>query len=165
MNYLKTFNEINELVTTLNTYSWQKEEEKLNDRTILSVLYTFTTDNNENYEVLFRNYSSISYGAKEKPYKWYRNFFTKEKSYSMTDTHDVYKVLSTISKITADFLNNYDVDILTIEHIPTNREDINRNISNKRARVNKLFLQKYIPNEYEYKLKGSVSTISKKQND
>lgn len=176
MKFIKTYNEI---ILTKNSYEYKKVI--IGDDFYYHIIYEFITESNENYEVEFRQISNVSYGKREKPLKWTREFVTKESGYRLTNSKDVFKVMATVSEITIDFLNSQECDILKIEHIPTPDEILNQakdygwgsglNIENKRARINKMFLKKYLSKnnqlakqKYDYKLSGSISIITKVNN-
>jgi hypothetical protein len=145
---------INELLDTSTIYPYDKEE--VSDE---YVKYYFDNDSGTSYVVYFA-YKRVSLSISDS--YWSRSFETK-KGYNLTGEGDVYNVLSTISKITVDFLKEYDIDKLVIMHIPEDDENIgNRASENKRARVNKVFLKRYLPDNYDYKLEGFKSIITKK---
>ena len=141
---------INELIDSSEVYPYDKKEDIIGN--IHKVDYTFKNSHGTNYTVFFE----------KKGKSWVRAFDT-DKGYDMTGEGDVYNVLNTITKITIDFLIEYDVNELRILHIPTDEEySKDRYGENKRARVNKIFLTKNLPDNYDYKLDGFKSTITKK---
>lgn len=151
MKLLKYSQFITELVDSSRVYPYDKKEDFIGD--IRKVDYTFKNSHGTNYTVFFQKNGKV----------WKRAFDT-DKGYDMTGEGDVYNVLSTITKITVDFLIEYDVDELKILHIPTDEEysSPDRYKENKRARVNKVFLTKNLPDNYNYELDGFKSTITKK---
>jgi len=144
MKYIKT---INELFTDYTIYPYVLVKDGLR-----YVEYTFTTKNDIVYKVEFMYIRET----------WHRNFITIDGNYEMVGNNDVYNVLATISEITVEFLKERDVSFMSIEHIPTNEEPMDHKVSNKRSRVNRAFLQKWLPDDYVYRLVGSVSRIRKR---
>lgn len=131
--------------------------------------YRFTDKNGAKYLVKFTRFPDE---------EWEREY-TADGKYEETGTGDVYKVLSTVTKITLDFIYNFTPALIKIPHINTQKEvdvtfkmlktskaeDIINNIknsTNKRARLNRVYLEKNLPSGYTYELRGSDSFIKKK---
>jgi hypothetical protein len=152
------------------SYEWSVDNSNIKDPEYSEVgidmgrvVYTFKTDGGTPYTVTFN-----SYGEGE----WDREFKANN-NYDITNEGNQYKVLATITNITEHFLLNYDVRELEIHHIHTKEEsseilkqfkkgDIGPASPNKRARVNKMFIEKMLPDNYTYHLNGITSMITRK---
>jgi hypothetical protein len=143
MKYVKS---MNELFTNYTIYPYELILDGLR-----YVEYRFKTKSNIEYMVEFKYVDE----------KWQRNFKTITGSYRMTGDNDAYNVLATVTEITVKFLRRKDVSFMDIEHIPAHGEPMNNKVPNKRSRVNKVFLQKWLPDDYTYRMVGSTSKIRK----
>jgi hypothetical protein len=144
MKYIKR---IDELLTNYTIYPYKLSLDGPRKE------YTFTSRDGVDYLVEFKFWSDDNV--------WYRNFRTS-RGYSLTNDNDVYNVLATVSEITVQFLRENDIKFLNIKHIPTDGERMSEKIPNKRSRINKFFLQKWLPDDYVYRMVGSVSKIHKR---
>jgi len=148
-----------------NHYSWTGPfEQGWHD----DIGYKFQDKSGANYLVKFTRFPDDV---------WEREY-TADGKYDETGTGDVYKVLSTITKITIDFINEFNPILIRIPHINTQKEvsatfkalktssateiiDRIKNSTNKRARLNSIYLKGNLPQGYTYQLKGSDSIIKR----
>lgn len=77
-----------------------------------------------------------------------------ERVYSVNGRFNVlinnpFKVVSTITEITMDFIRKENPEAIVIIHIPIDGEIIKGREKNKRARINYKFLSKSLPSEYQ----------------
>lgn len=108
---------------------------------------------------------------------YYRDYGTGELDclvYDEIGTNDGVRILRTVTRTTIDFLEKVQPDKLLIIHVPTAAEaqeklankrfgGVVSNEPNKRAKVNRLFLEQELPSNYTYSIDKSVSKISKIQ--
>lgn len=130
--------------------------------------YFFDTDSGVKYIVKFHRYPNE---------EWERGF-TADGKYGETGDKDVYRVMSTITQITLDFIDSYEPNMIEIPHIDTQKEikttidqiraksakdviKLKMEIPNKRAKLNRIYLERNLPQGYKYELKGSKSIIKK----
>lgn len=130
--------------------------------------YFFDTDKGNKYIVKFNRYPNE---------EWERNF-TANGKYGETGDNETYRVMATITQITIDFINSYEPNLIVIPHIDTQKEikttidqirtksakeviKLKMDIPNKRAKLNKIYLERNLPQGYTYELKGSKSIIKK----
>jgi hypothetical protein len=124
-----------------------------------SVVYSFTNKDNFDFFVTF---AELGEG------KYIRSYKTYQQGYSEINTGDVYSILKTITEITIDFINKYSPNEIKIEHMPNRKEysrwrkDVEfRKQPNKRALLNKRFLENSLPSNYKYELDGHTTIITK----
>lgn len=119
--------------------------------------YNFTNKDGLHFQVDFFNQGNERY---------VRCYKTIEHGESELNTNDAFEILSTVSNITLDFIKKYHPYMILIKHNDTKKErELNYEpFSNKRALANKRFLERIIPDNYTYELKGSSSIITKKEN-
>lgn len=120
--------------------------------------YEFTNKDNVNFYVEFsptKNGWTREYGIKNK-----RNSFT------MLENPDAINVIRTVTDITVDFIEMFEPETIIIEHIASKKEKgkegFDPNDENQRLRINRRFLIKYLPKDYEYNNFGPTSIITKK---
>ena len=171
MNINKIIREelIKEVGSIDRTYPW---EGPIEQDFMGNVAYFFTSDKHSHYIIKFDRFPDG---------EWERNF-TADGKYMQTDEGDVYRVMATITEITLDFIDQYEPNKVEISHIDTEKEmrgtvnDIKNQsvldfinnkskISNKRAKLNQIYLSNNIPTGYTYQLKGSRSVIKKIKNE
>ena len=132
--------------------------------------YFFKNDNGSNYIVKFNRFPNE---------EWERGF-TADGKYLETKEGDVYRVMTTVTQITLDFIDSYEPNVLEIPHVDTQKEikdtfkqlkttpatDIIKQkseTSNKRAKLNRIYLEQNLPQGYSYQLKGSKSIITRNE--
>lgn len=106
---------------------------------------------------------------------YYRDYGTGELDcleYDEIGTNDGVRILRTVTRITVDFLDKVQPDKLLIIHVATAAEaqeklankrfgGVVSDKPNKRAKVNRMFLERELPSNYAYIIDKSVSIISK----
>lgn len=166
MNIVKIIREelIKEVGSLDRTYRW---EGPLESGWMDDVSYFFTADKGSKYVVKFQRFPDN---------EWEREF-TADGKYMETSEGDVYKVMSTVTQITLDFIDQYEPMLIEIPHVDTKKEvqktfsdlkantamsiiDKKNKTSNKRARLNQIYLSNNLPDGYTYQLKGSKSIIT-----
>jgi hypothetical protein len=154
MNISKLIREelIKEVGNIERSYKWEGPLE--DDPVYGNVGYFFTNDKGSKYIVKFERFPDD---------EWERSF-TADGKYLETEENDVYRVMSTVTEITLDFIDQYEPLSLDIPHIGTKKEVKTSDKSktpNKRARLNQIYLGNNLPGGYTYSLKGSTSIIKK----
>lgn len=150
------------LLTESESYSFSEPEEHP-----FHIIYKFTNKDNINFTVYFKKH-----GLKQDKV-YYREYRASSDNDNLIDTfgtlsnHDIFKILSTVTDITVYFISKFLPNKIIIEHIPTQKErkhitlDNIKDYQNKRSIINKRFLERSLPPNYRYELKGSMSTITK----
>ena len=132
--------------------------------------YFFKNDRGSNYIVKFNRFANE---------EWERSF-TADGKYMETGEGDVYRVMATVTQITMDFIENYEPNLIEIPHVDTKKEvedtfrqlkiskatdiiKMKSQLSNKRAKLNRIYLEKNLPQGYSYQLKGSKSIITRNE--
>jgi len=136
------------------------------EQVLLNESYPFTSNSGE-YE--FTNKDGLHFHVRfynQGDGYYVRCYGTKEYGESEINGTDAFGILSTVSKITLDFIKKYQPVIIQINHNNTKKEhNLSRSYTNKRALANKRFLERIIPDNYTYELNGSSSTIRKKSDN
>ena len=168
MKILITEDQVDRILLSEN-YSFQLKRFTEND------IYVYKFENKDGYEfeVVF---SRIDNYTKKQNYSGYERFYKAlEKNgdsknfYYQTNSGDPLKIIATLTKITEHFLENVKPEFVKIYHIPSKR-DVERSggrfvafdfteKTSQRALLNKRFLEKSLPDNYVYILKGSLSYI------
>lgn len=125
------------------------------------IIYEFENIDGVRFKVMFIE------NHKEKNKNYTREYrIINGSPFSELNSGDAIGILKTVTNITLDFIKKYEPYSITIEHIPT-REEYKKHMKNpemvtKRAIANKRFLERDLPSNYNYELKGMVSKIIKK---
>lgn len=139
-------------------------------------IYTFINKDNYKFSVVFL---LIDHYTKNKTFTGYERYYKvnvyndeSDGTFKEINTGDSLKIISTLTLITKNFIDNIKPDFIKIYHIPSKRDQernggkfVNYDFTEKtsqRALLNKRFLEKAIDNDYAYLLKGSVSYIIRK---
>ena len=122
-------------------------------------IYTFTTEDNDNYSVAFD-----SGGIDETNGLWTTYFGTKNDSglfnsfVQVTNKGRIYRIMATLVKLIKGFLANTKPDTLVIEPTKTKNPDDRR-----RFILYTQFIKKHLPSDYEYSEDNKEILIKKKQ--
>ncbi len=151
MKYLKTFKESGFLTNEMN----------FNRNSNINIVYSSSDTygyKRHNYEFVFNNNSYKVYFVLRRVYNisyWERAYGKMEASGDIYDRelnlniNQILDLLSIVSKITIDFVEDKQPDILVINHRNMNNEIVvPDNQLNKRAKMNCRFLKNKIPNNY-----------------
>jgi hypothetical protein len=142
------------------------------------VKYTFRNKKGVLFEVNFWLKSFFSEEIDDKEIdSWIREYKVVDNKFKYFDEinqGDAFSIVKTVTDITIDFINKYKPAKIIIEHIPSEKEceklgivyDANNPIWKKhmtnRAKINKRFLERYLPKIYDYKLRGLFSIITRR---
>ena len=155
--------QLNELGDPGKIYNWDRIRE---DSKSSSIFYRFINKYGTEYRVWFDWSGEEVDGVDTDVYS--RNFQTLKGGFDETGEGDVLNVIRTVTDITRDFIEKFNPDEIRINHIVSDKEEkkglstLNVDTVSKRAKINKVFLEKIIPNDYGYFLIGSTSHIKKK---
>lgn len=77
-----------------------------------------------------------------------------EREYNINGRYDLqvnnpYKIVSTVTDITINFINLVKPDAILIKHLPMDVENVKDGKKNKRATINYQYLSKRLPKEYK----------------
>lgn len=100
--------------------------------------YSFVADDDK-YDCIFSFSKTVRY--------WERFYYNSSRSDSMPYDEvnkNPYNIVSTITNITIDFLNRFNPNILTIDHIYMDNEKFQKEKLNKRANINYQYLKNYL---------------------
>jgi len=163
-NLKESKKQINEIAELTNTYSYEKIVD--GDK----IKYRFS----DGEEIFFVKFLLLSIGKFGE--EWEREYYTTSKWMNELNKENSLRVLGTVTKITNEFINDYRPEIITISHIDSRKETMGRfsidsilsgnkkddNEPNKRAKINRLFLSKNLPQDYKLEYKGNVTFIKRK---
>jgi len=159
------------LITEIGSIDTIYDYSKINTTNKETITYRFVGEDN----IFFVKFKLMSIDKMGESFE--REYYVAgEKYMSELNSPNPYKILSTVTKITVDFINEYKPGEVFISHINTNKESMNKfsiqsflNVNkinydepNKRARVNRIYLTKNLPNDYKIESSGSVTYIRKK---
>jgi len=125
--------------------------------------YTFKGKDDLEFIVNFENLGDAIEGEYARSYD-VTNYKTQ---YEELGTSDAIGILRTVTDITVDFLKNIKPTKIYITHVNTDAEDkkyMRTGATNKRAIINKRFLERDIPSDYAYQLRGRTSIITNIEN-
>ena len=117
-----------------------------------SIEYTFTLENGIEFLVAFDEDAKTGVW-----FRTYEHIDKKKKSTYETGFNDPYRIASTVTKITLEFLRKNDISLLYIYHIK-HKDDIKSN-KNKRAKLHGIYLQKNMLNGFKFLQKNNISVI------
>jgi len=143
MRYLRGFND---------SYTYKEENKPF------SISYSFTNKEGIEFVVCFKKMKNSTYE---------REYFTTNRSkFGDINSNDVYGIMNSVTQITIDFIKKYKPKEIIIYHIPSQKERVLKKAGKfdystptKRAILNKRFLERSIPSNYTYELRGSNSYI------
>lgn len=127
--------------------------------------YKFVNKNGNRFKVSFNRFNNSTDLDGVFYEREYINDNKSKPKFGLIGDNNPFNILRTVTKITIDFINKYEPNKIIINHVSTNTEmksGLNTKIDiNKRAKINKRFLDDSLPDNYKYELKGSISTITK----
>jgi hypothetical protein len=127
--------------------------------------YKFTNKNNNKFKVSFNRYNNSTDESGDFYEREYINDNNNKPKFGLIKDNDPFNILRTVTNITIDFIKEYEPNKIVIHHVSTNDEiksGLNTTVdTNKRAKINKRFLENSLPDNYNYELKGSFSYITK----
>jgi hypothetical protein len=157
---------INEIAELTNTYSYEKISSD-GDK----VKYRFS----DGEDIFFVKFQLLSIGKFGEEYE--REYYTTNRWGDELNKGNILRIIGTVTKITLDFINDYKPGLIQISHIDSNKEIIGRfsidailsgnktknSVENKRAKINRLFLSKNLPDNYSMEFISNITNI--KRND
>lgn len=129
MKHIKTINEL---------FDNEGIEYNLVSATNNFVTYQFESDN-KSFKCIFTNCEKDV---------WERDY-SEDYNHREQININPYKIISTITNITIDFINSHKPKFIIINHLPMIGEKLLKNDKNKRAKVNYNFLSKNLPINYK----------------
>jgi hypothetical protein len=164
INLVESKQVINEIAELTNTYSYEKISS--NDD---KVKYRFS----DGEDIFFVKFTLLSIGKFGEEYE--REYYNSKKWMDELNKGNGLRILGTVTKITLDFINDYKPGIIQISHIDSKKEissrysidailsgkSKNQDI-NKRAKINRLFLSKNLPDDYRLDFVSNITQIKRK---
>ena len=127
--------------------------------------YKFTNKNDNKFKVSFVRFNNSTDPDGVFYEREYINDNKSKSKFGLTNDNDAFNILRTVTNITINFIKEYEPNKIIIHHVSTNieiRSGLDTKIdTNKRARINKNYLEKSLPDNYKYELSGSFSYITK----